>query len=75
MDKQKNVPITKDTLIGDLVAAYPHLAQVLSEDYGLHCVSCWAAAFDTLESGAKLHGLSDEEIAEMVKWLQTLSKQ
>jgi len=34
--------------------------------YGLHCVGCMAAAGETLEEGAKAHGMKDKEIERMV---------
>jgi len=57
--------ITKDMLLGDVVARYPQAAEVMLE-YGLHCVGCFANAYDTVEVGAKVHGMSDEEIEKMV---------
>ncbi len=61
--------------MGELVRIYPELAAVLQEDYGLHCVGCMAADFDSLEQGAKVHGFSDKEIDKMVKKLnQIISK-
>ncbi|KKS17347.1 MAG: Hydrid cluster protein-associated redox disulfide domain protein [candidate division WWE3 bacterium GW2011_GWB1_41_6] len=56
--------ITKDMNLADIVFKYPEAAEVLL-DYGLHCVGCIASSFDTIEMGAKAHGMSDEEIDEM----------
>ena len=61
--------ITKQTRISTLVDKYPKLADVLVNKYNLHCVGCFAAAFETLEQGAKAHGMSGKEIEEMVKKL------
>ncbi len=66
--------ITKNTNLAELVDRYPLLAQVLAQEYGLHCVSCFAAGFDTLEAGAKLHGYDDEDIKEMVDYLNEILK-
>ena len=57
--------ITKDMLLGSVVAEYPEAAEVMLE-YGLHCVGCFANAYDTVEIGAKVHGMSDEEIEKML---------
>ena len=57
--------ITKEMNLGELVTLYPDTAEVLL-DYGLHCVGCFASAFDTVEIGAKVHGMGDDEIQEMV---------
>ena len=67
-DSSKEVPVyvTKEANLGDVVSLYPIAAEVLLE-YGLHCVGCFAAGFDTIESGARLHGMSDAEIDEMIQ--------
>jgi hybrid cluster-associated redox disulfide protein len=64
--------ISKEMNLGELVQTYPKLAEVLAEDYGLHCVGCFAAEFDSLEQGAKIHGYDDKEIEEMVRKLNKL---
>ncbi|HXK52692.1 DUF1858 domain-containing protein [Candidatus Nomurabacteria bacterium] len=58
--------VTKETNLGELVMEYPEAAEVLL-DYGLHCVGCFANTFDTIEMGAKIHGMGDEEIAELIE--------
>ena len=57
--------ITKDMLLGSVVAEYPEAAEVMLA-YGLHCVGCFANAYDTVEIGAKVHGMSDEDITKML---------
>jgi len=57
--------ITKDMNLAKVIDLYPDTAEILL-DYGLHCVGCFANTFDTIEMGAKIHGMSDSEIAEMV---------
>ncbi|HLD51417.1 hypothetical protein A3K34_00050 [candidate division WWE3 bacterium RIFOXYC1_FULL_40_10] len=64
-ENKKIDKITKDSNIAQLVFKYPAMEEVLM-DYGLHCVGCFASSFDTIEQGAKVHGLSDEEIEEMI---------
>jgi len=71
MSKKKM--ITRKTNIGELIEKHPQLAQILVQDYGLHCAGCCGAAFDTLESGAQSHGMSDKEIDKMVKKLEQLA--
>ena len=69
--KQKKVDtekIVKEANLGEVVLKHPELAEVLL-DYGLHCVGCFANSFDTIEMGAKVHGMSDEEVDEMVERL------
>jgi hybrid cluster-associated redox disulfide protein len=64
--------INKETNMAELVERYPEAAKMLAENYGLHCVGCLAARFDSLGAGAKAHGLTDEEIEAMVERLNQL---
>lgn len=66
------VKIDRKINVAELISLYPELTQVLMEDYGLHCVSCFAAGFDTLEEGAKIHGYDDKDIEKMVVRLNKL---
>ena len=65
VNQTKNNPVTKDTNLAELVHFHPESAEVLL-DYGLHCIGCVASSFDTVEAGAKAHGLSDKDIEDMV---------
>jgi len=60
--------ITKDMTIGELVQIYPSCAEVLMNN-GVHCVGCGAAFFETIEQGLKGHGMSDEQVDNVVKEL------
>lgn len=57
--------LTKESNLAEAVYKYPQIAEVLM-DFGLHCVGCFASAYDTIEAGAKIHGLSDKDIKEMI---------
>lgn len=59
-----------DMLISDVLSAFPKAAAVLM-GYGLHCVGCAANAFDTVEGGAKIHGMPDEQIQQMIADVNT----
>ena len=63
MDKEA---ITKDMKLGEVVARYPEAAIIMVK-YGLHCVGCHVAAWETIEEGAKSHGISDEDLEKMLK--------
>jgi hybrid cluster-associated redox disulfide protein len=65
MAKKQKTKVTKDMNLGEVVFRYPEAADVFM-DYGLHCVGCFASAFDTIEMGAQIHMLSDKEVTEMV---------
>lgn len=57
--------IRKDWPVADIVALYPQVAPVLSE-YGLHCVGCSASEFETLEEGCLGHGMTEEDVTNLV---------
>ncbi len=53
--------ITKEMFVAEAVAKYPEAIEVFSE-YGLHCIGCFASELDTVESGAKVHGINVEHL-------------
>ena len=57
--------ITKDMLIGNIVNDFPEASGVLFE-FGIHCVGCHVATWETLEQGAQAHGI---DIDKLVKTL------
>ena len=57
--------VTKDMILGDIVERFPQAVFVMSQ-FGLHCVGCHANVFDTVEAGAKAHGMPDKEMDEML---------
>lgn len=65
--KKSDQLIARKMNLGEMVAVYPELVEVLTNDYGLHCAGCFASSFDTLEEGAKVHGFDHKEIDKMVK--------
>ena len=59
--------ITKDTGIIEAVQNHPEILQVFAE-YGLGCIGCMAARFETLEQGAAAHGIDiDALVADLNK--------
>ncbi len=61
--------ITKKDNLAKLVTQYPKLAETLMFKYGLHCLRCMAASFETLEEGAKAHGMTNKDIEQMIEKL------
>lgn len=57
--------IDGDMLIGDVIAGFPKAAGIMLS-HGLHCVGCHANVFDTIEGGARGHGMDDAEIASII---------
>lgn len=65
--KKKKITIDPKTPISDLTEQYPQVTDILIYDYGLHCVGCIVAEFETLEEGAKAHGMDDKMFEKMIK--------
>ncbi len=63
--------ITKEMSMEQIITEYPDVIPLFFE-YGLHCVNCGYAAYDTLEAGCRAHGMDDETIAELLKDLNEL---
>jgi hybrid cluster-associated redox disulfide protein len=57
--------ISRDMSIGEVVQKYPSTAPIIMS-YGLHCVGCHVAAWETLEQGCRGHGMPEEMIDEMI---------
>ncbi|MDP2749935.1 MAG: DUF1858 domain-containing protein [Nanoarchaeota archaeon] len=66
--------ITKHMNINEIVSKYPNTIEVFFR-HNFYCIGCQAAAFESLEQGAKVHGLSDAEIEQMVKELNQVAFQ
>lgn len=65
MPDKKPYVLKKDALINDILRDCPKAVEFLAE-YGLLCVSCFLNQFDTLETGTKLHHMSDEDSKKMI---------
>lgn len=53
--------ITKDIGIIDAVQQHPEIIEVF-QDYGLGCIGCMAAHFETIGEGAGAHGIDVEAL-------------
>ncbi len=65
--------INKEMIISECITKYPETAEYLT-NLGFHCIGCFAAGFETLEQGLKVHGKSVEEIDKIIKELNKLIK-
>lgn len=61
----KKAEITKDVTIGEIIKKHPEAAHVFVS-YGLHCVDCHIAAWETIEQAAVTHGITKRDIHSMV---------
>jgi len=66
----KKIKINSHIIIADLIEQYPEAAMFLITEYGINCVNCFAAGFDTLKQGAKIHGIIDDDFIQLVADLE-----
>lgn len=57
--------ISKDMLVSEIVEKSPKAVELLSL-YGLHCTNCFFNSSDTIENGAKMHAMTDDDIDSMI---------
>lgn len=57
--------VTKNTLIGDLLANDMNTAKFLFE-MGMHCVGCPASATESLEEACEVHGANVDELVQKI---------
>jgi len=65
--------ISRTSLIGELVLNHPVAATVLLE-HGFHCIGCGFSSYDSLESGAAVHGFDDAQIDALVQEIKDAAK-
>ncbi|MBN2015934.1 DUF1858 domain-containing protein [Candidatus Dojkabacteria bacterium] len=59
--------------IAEIVERYPDTVDILIK-YGFHCIGCALASYETIEQGAKAHGLSSKDIKKLLTELNTITK-
>lgn len=57
--------LKKSDLLINVAQECPRAAELLTE-YDLHCITCFFKEYDTLEMGAKIHGMTDDETDNMI---------
>ena len=68
MIKAKNKSIiTEDMPISDLVEQHPEVTDILVYDYGLHCVGCIIAEYETIAEGVRAHGYDEKTLKQLLK--------
>ena len=58
--------ITKHMPLGDVAMQYPESGEIFFK-YGLHCIGCHVAMFETIEQGALAHGLTQKDVDKLVQ--------
>ncbi len=57
--------ITKDTTISEALEIFPRAAEIM-QNHGLHCVGCHVNVMESIEGGAKGHGMDDEAVEQII---------
>lgn len=63
---KRKFEIKKGDNIAEIVYKHPEAAEVFAA-FGLHCSTCFASQFDTVEQGAQIHGMMEDEVEEMIE--------
>jgi hybrid cluster-associated redox disulfide protein len=73
MPKSKTtlVAIRADMPVVEVLTLLPESKSILAE-YGLHCFDCEFGARETLAQGCQSHGMTDDDIGDLVEDLNTL---
>ena len=58
-----NMEITKETIIGDVLDAYPDTAPLFLE-IGMHCLGCPASRGESIADACAVHGTDADELVE-----------
>jgi len=64
MDDKKEL-ITQEMTVGDIIQKFPQVTNTLLK-YGLHCVGCHVAYWETIGDGARGHGMNDALVEKMI---------
>lgn len=60
--------VTKEMSIIEIVQNHPKSLEVFAK-YGMGCIGCAAARFETLEAGAKVHGVDPQVMVDEINAL------
>lgn len=61
--------VTRSSRIGDIPMINPSKSQLINQilnEFGIHCTSCGAASFETLEMGVLGHGFSEKDLDKLI---------
>ena len=66
--------IDRKTLLSEVVKKSEKATEMLVMKYGFHCIGCYGAQMETLEEGARVHGMKEKEIDKLVEKLNLAGK-
>lgn len=69
---KKKLEINKKINMAKLVEQYPESSMVLMK-HGFHCLGCVLAQYETLEEGAKAHGMEDKEVDKLIEEIKSIT--
>lgn len=75
MPTDQEQKITREMTIGEIFTLFPHKSQLLAQamtQAGLHCSSCSAATWETLEAGMIGHGMEEKAIDKLIRELNDI---
>jgi hybrid cluster-associated redox disulfide protein len=61
--------------INTLIADYPQVIDYLVNEYQFHCIGCFVSEYETLEAGARVHGITGADFDQMLADLTKLVNQ
>ncbi len=62
--------VTKDMLIGDVIAAYPEAVDIMLR-HGFHCIGCSVSPYEPIGAGAMSHGFSESQVDQLMEEINT----
>jgi len=65
--------INKKMKLGDVLVKYPETFEVFLNN-GMHCFGCHIAQFETIEDGAKAHGINEKDLDKLIADLNNAVK-
>ncbi len=66
--------INPQKTIQEIAEEYPEVIETLIVEYGFHCVGCFVSEFETLEEGARVHGIEGEYFKELLDTLEKVTE-
>ncbi len=70
LKKDSTFYLSRDILVSEIMDKSPRAVELLAL-YGLHCTNCFFNSTDTIENGAKMHGMEDQAIDSMLYEINT----
>ena len=59
--KSGRAKISKDMRLAEVIMQHPETVPVFQK-HGLHCIGCAVAAYESLEQGARAHGIDPDTL-------------